>query len=340
MAQDPKLTCEKLSDLLSSDENTLSLPLEKKKYIIFSDMHLGDRGKADDFRQNDSALLEALKKYKADGFDLILLGDIEELWQFDFNKIFERYCESIYKAIRDFGDEHVIRVFGNHDIDWRVLKDPCKTKQIQKKNSYEAIKLIDKDNNIKFILVHGHQGNLESDKASWSSRFFVRCFKIVEPILKSLGITAHPPALRSQITTGYDKIFYDWAKKNNVAIICGHSHRAIFASRSYFQRCKEKIVELEKDISLNKDNIEIVEANKKEIDRLNKEIKDEKRRNMDILELDDPDKLQPCYFNSGCALFKDGITGIEIIDGEIKLIKWERDPKADPRYIVYQKGLV
>ena len=53
MAQDQKLTFEKLDKLLSSDENTLSLPIEKKKYIIFSDTHLGDGKEADDFHNNE-----------------------------------------------------------------------------------------------------------------------------------------------------------------------------------------------------------------------------------------------------------------------------------------------
>jgi hypothetical protein len=200
--------------------------------------------------------------------------------------------------------------------------------------------MLDKNSKVKFLLVHGHQGNLESDKASWSSRFFVRCFRYVEPIAKFLGITRHPCATKSQVTEDYEKIYYDWAKQNNVAIICGHSHRAIFASKSYFQRCKEEIAKLENDISVSKENKEIVETKKKEIDKLKKEIKDEKRRNMNIKEVDDPDKLEPCYYNTGCALFSDGITGIEIIDNEIKLVKWERDPKAVPRYAVYQSGSI
>ncbi len=34
--------------------------------------------------------------------------------------------------------------------------------------------------------------------------------------------------------------------------------------------------------------------------------------------------VKPTYFNTGCCCFDDGdITGIEIIDGAIKLIKWE-----------------
>jgi hypothetical protein len=34
-------------------------------------------------------------------------------------------------------------------------------------------------------------------------------------------------------------------------------------------------------------------------------------------------KSDPCYFNTGCCRFKDGdITGIELVDGEIRLVRW------------------
>ena len=34
----------------------------------------------------------------------------------------------------------------------------------------------------------------------------------------------------------------------------------------------------------------------------------------------------PCYFNTGCCCFGDGdVTGIEIADGEIRLVRWPND---------------
>ncbi len=40
----------------------------------------------------------------------------------------------------------------------------------------------------------------------------------------------------------------------------------------------------------------------------------------------------PCYFNTGCCSFGDGdITGLEIADGEIRLVRWpDRDGKPTP----------
>jgi len=41
---------------------------------------------------------------------------------------------------------------------------------------------------------------------------------------------------------------------------------------------------------------------------------------------------KPCYFNTGCCSYSDGdVTGIEIVNGEIRLVRWPDDqgnPKA------------
>ena len=34
----------------------------------------------------------------------------------------------------------------------------------------------------------------------------------------------------------------------------------------------------------------------------------------------------PCYFNTGCCSYGDGdVTGLEIADGEIRLVRWLND---------------
>lgn len=32
----------------------------------------------------------------------------------------------------------------------------------------------------------------------------------------------------------------------------------------------------------------------------------------------------PCYFNSGCCIYPNGMTGIEVENGFIRLVKWEK----------------
>ncbi len=337
MPQDKKLTKIRLDELWQSDEIS-ALNTKGNKYVMFSDAHLGDGRKADDFHKNEETFETALEFYKKNDYKLILLGDIEEFWQFDLDHIVYRYNKSIYKKIRAFGDERVYRVLGNHDMDWRLLPDPSKNKAVKYEGVVEAIKMKDMNGNIRILIVHGHHGSTESDRNSWSSRFWVRNFKKIEPLVKWLGITRHPSATKSRIVKDYERILYSWAKQSRVILICGHSHRAIFSSKSYVERLKEMIAELQKEILANRKNKEIIEKNRKKIKKLNKKRLDEIRKKRTIDPTEQDGKPLPCYFNAGCALYNNGITCIELAEDEIRLVKWHRDTQKDPRFEVYERG--
>jgi len=59
------------------------------------------------------------------------------------------------------------------------------------------------------------------------------------------------------------------------------------------------------------------------------------------IERDANEKLKPSYFNTGCCCFNDGdITGIEIENGFIRLIKWhEEEDKASSRQVLEEVRL-
>lgn len=215
------------------DTATASLPLQGKKYAIISDTHMGDGGDADDFSGNEQALLNALSYYYQKDFDLILLGDIEELWQFDLNRIVGRYDESVYSTYKKFGIDWVHRIFGNHDSEWGGLPDPTRTGAGRQALADEAIKLGDNGGKVQILLVHGHQGSVDSDKYAWFSRFFVRMFRGIEPPARLTGLYGTGAAPNSPIAKDFERTLYSWAKTNKVILICGHSHRAMFASKSY-----------------------------------------------------------------------------------------------------------
>jgi len=49
---------------------------------------------------------------------------------------------------------------------------------------------------------------------------------------------------------------------------------------------------------------------------------------------------KPSYFNSGCCCFEDGdITGIEIAEGYIRLVKWKTDAGISRRMILEESPL-
>lgn len=334
MSQDKALTRKKLSALLQSPD-VKELDIEGNKFVIISDMHLGDGGGADDLRENEETLMTTLDHYRGQDYQLILLGDIEEFWQFELEKIRTRYNDTVYKKIRAFGDHRVHRVFGNHDSDWCSYADPAKTHSERPGCAVEALKMKDFRGKTCILLVHGHQGSTESDKSSWLSRPLVRMYKGVEPVVK---FDPHTSATKSQVTKDYEQILYSWAKESKVILICGHSHRAIFASESYADRLQDEIGELQAEIYANRGDKDLVKRNIKRLDRLIRIQLNEKLKNRDIDPVVPEVKPLPCYFNTGCALFTDGITTIEIADEEIRLVKWHKDTGKKPRFQVYQHG--
>ena len=337
MAQDKKLTRQKLSDLWG-DRNVKTLNTAGEKYVIMSDLHMGDGGNADDFRHNPKALMRALDSYRTDGYTLILLGDVEELWQFDLHQIEATYDTDIYERIRAFDPNRVFRVFGNHDIDWS-LRDPIRKDTGRATSIHEALKLADKRGKVRVLLVHGHQGSVESDKNSWFSRFVVRgLFKPVEHVATKLGLYGHPSATKSQVATDYERILYSWARDKKVILICGHSHRAIYAAKTYVDKLQSMIAELQAENLKPGTAREQIEKNIKKIYKLNNKLMKEQLKGRDIDPVETNREPLPCYFNSGCALYTDGITVLEIADDKISLVKWHNKPKKQEYKVVFDDG--
>ena len=338
MAQDRGETFKQLS-CLWEDKTISVLKTKNYKYAILSDLHFGDGKLADDFQHNVKTMKRLLSHYLAKDYQIILLGDIEELWQFDLDMIEKEYDEEIYSLFRKFETDRIIRVFGNHDKEWASPPDPVMRNPDRVKGAPEALKMFDVNGDCFILLVHGHQGSLDADKYSWISKFFVRgIIKHVKSIVKSLKFYRHPSATKSQITKDYEQIMYAWAKENKVILICGHSHRAIFASTSYIERLKNKISELRAENKAHKDDKELLKENKKKIKKRNKKLKDEKKKNRAIDPADPGRVPLPCYFNTGCGLFRNGITCLEIENDEIRLVKWHKEKKEESFYEIYERG--
>lgn len=323
---------QQLDRLWHEKKDVKTLSTKGNKYVIISDMHMGDGGDADDFRGNKNAVVRAFKHYKDAGYSLILLGDVEELWQFTADEVADTYNDSVYESIRAFGDDKVHRVFGNHDLDWKT-KDPIRSKSSLAYKVYEGIKLKDAKGVPKILLVHGHQGTKDSDENSFSSRAFVMLYRYIEPHVKVDEAIAAP---RSVITQEFEKERFNWAKKNNVILICGHTHRAVFKSESNLDILKKERKDLLQQLLSNAD---IMSSERPritiKIDKLNKEIEYEIKLGREFGSLGrDP---VPHYFNTGCALYTDGLTVIEIASNKIKLVKWHRKVRNGEMFSIYRE---
>ncbi len=297
----------------------IGVDLKKEKLIIVSDQHIGDgkRG-SDDFQINRSVYLKVLDHYLENGFFLISVGDTEELWECDFDKIFDLNKEIYDMERRFFLEGRLIRIFGNHDRFWNI-------KSFREKNSIfsdmeipEAILINDK-----IFITHGHQGEIESDILWPLSRWIVR--NIWKPFQRLTGIPSTSPSQNWKVRDKREEFYYSWAKKRKILFIAGHTHRAMFESLSKIDRLRMKIEELEKSLEgLAEERRTFV---REEIEKINEEIEKSLLENRDgklekRLEKEIP---VPCYFNSGCCIYPNGMTGIEIEEGIIRLVKWERE---------------
>src|SRR5688572_25122815 len=291
----------------------ISFDSTKDKFIIFSDQHKGAKNGADDFMICEPNYLAALDFYFEKGYLLISLGDSEELWENTLPAV-KKAQEPSFQKEKIFADNNrFVKIFGNHDLYWQNDPlAPMRLKEIygQSLPIYEGVLLQTSVNNnsINIFCTHGHQGDAVSD-GNWFSKFFVS--KIWAPLQSFLRINPNTPAYDAQLKTVHNSIMYEWsAEQQNLFLITGHTHQPVFESLTHIERLYRQMLFAQdmKDESM--------------ISSLQKEIQTRKFQYTNI----SPDylKLKPTYFNSGCCCNNDGdITGIEIDEDCIRLIKWQ-----------------
>ncbi len=312
--------------------------LHAGKFIIFSDQHKGNRNGADDFKQAETNYLEALTYYNDNDFCFINLGDSEELWENSIWKV-KKYNKATFEAEKKFLEHNnYVKIFGNHDLYWDTgLFSYWHLKSMfgEKVKVYEGVvletvvcsrdpisigsgvntpdsrpdryRVPTTDSVLTIFLTHGHQGDAQSD-GNWCSKFFVAY--IWAPLQSLLRINPNTPANNNEKKTLHNMIMYDWsAAQKDMLLITGHTHQPVFQSLTHLERLYKQLQFAE------------YEKNEAKI----KEVKGEilKREKEFTAVSVDYMNMKPSYFNTGCCCFSDGdITGIEIADECIRLIKW------------------
>ena len=130
----------------------------RDKFVIFSDLHLGNGTRRDDFKKNASLFRDVLKQhYLAHDYTLILNGDVEELQKFSLKKIIQKW-RSVYNIFVEFEQAgRLHKIVGNHDYALTTTRDnPCKTKL------KDALHFTYKSNSI--FIFHGHQASNTIEK--------------------------------------------------------------------------------------------------------------------------------------------------------------------------------
>lgn len=286
------------------DAPILPMDIGTARLIIFSDHHKGIGDGADDFRPSQPSYRAALEQYLELGHTLVVLGDVEELWEDPPGPVLEHYV-SILKKENEFHEQNrYLRFWGNHDDEWSHPSQVRKYLEVffQDIVVYESLRLDFYDAEIKLgeiLLVHGHQGTLAGDRLGWFTKLIIRY--VWRPIQRLLKIMPNTPATDWRLRYKHDIAMYNWvADKEKLILIAGHTHHPIFPSSTRLARLAEDYQSV-KDLSVDPE--EVLQA----------------QAELEFAQAEE----KPSYFNSGCCCFSDGrITGIEIVDGQIRLIRW------------------
>lgn len=296
------------------------------RIILFSDQHKGNRSHQDDFTLSEQNYLAALNYYNEQNFLLCSMGDSEELWKNMLHEVV-KYNKENFAAEKRFLDRNAyIKLFGNHDLYWD--NDPLAGFTLekiygQKIRVYEGIifEVRVNEQQLNLLITHGHQGDLQSD-GNWFSKWFVS--NIWGPIQSFLRINPNTPAYDNQLKSEHNQIMYEWtAKQNNLALVTGHTHQPVFNSLTHLERTYIRIDEAKK------------KNDKATVQKLEAELLAGKISGNTSPRLE---YSKNTYFNTGCCCFNDGdITGIELEDGNIRLIEWKKDANNVPQRIVLEE---
>ena len=311
-------------------EDILNCNIDSARIIIFSDHHRGKRDGADDFQTCEDTYCTALKYYFENDYTLIILGDAEDLWECRHGPVLRKYEETLKLEAKFYlnNDKQYFRIYGNHDDYWEETgfiningtKIPVKEKMLIRFQD-------DNSNSIGDIfLVHGHQGY----RFKKLSKFVVRY--LWRPIQRITRIPSTTPAKDSTLRGELNLALHNWAFNKNkeqkkLLLIAGHTHHPVFASRDHTGKIVDELKIIEENYNNaiksgnpNTDDITVELASKRVLLESLRE-RERLKENQNGISMD-----KPCYFNTGCCSYSDGdITGIEIVRGEIKLIKWSFD---------------
>ncbi len=306
-------------DKLYAESPTIDLH-KNDKWVIFSDLHMGDGGSTDDFKPNSELFTKVLNEhYLEKKFSLILNGDVEELQRFSFKKITDYWTE-IYDIFNAFSSKHrLIKTIGNHDIKLSIIEENPFRYEL-----YDAFKLKYKENNL--FVFHGHQASKKFQKHNFLIGLTLKY------LANPLGIKNYSVAHDSRKQYNIEKRVYGYSAFNKIASVIGHTHRPLFESLHKVERLKYKIEQLCRELAMKKEPDEEIEesikANKKDLKKYYKTNADTNLLNYvynTIFHI-------PCLFNSGCVIGKRGMTCLEIEDGKIRLVHWF-DKKISKKYL-------
>ena len=323
--------------------DVIHVDVQSEQFVVFSDQHKGSRDGADDFQVAELTYNRAIAYYNRMGYTLLTLGDVEELWEERPRSVLQAYPDTFALEAQFHAEGRYLRIWGNHDDNWRYREqvrqylapiygsEPIKVREgllVTLKNGAEQLG--------ELLLVHGHQGTLKSDYLAGFSRTMVRY--LWRPVQRLSRIPSNTPATNWRLRHSHNIAMYSWsAQQSKMILIAGHTHRPVF----------ESVVDerqLQAEISATRAMLKEAPA-----DRVLKHILDELEEELAWVRqavrvqfaLEQASHtLKPSYYNTGCCCYPYGsITGIEMVAGEIRLVRWNKGNKEARREVLARASL-
>ena len=283
----------------------------RDRLVVFSDLHVGNRRRGDDFLKNAELFMHVLERhYLAEGYTLILNGDIEEMLRFSLSEIEARWPDLYDLFGRFYGAKRLYKVVGNHDIALPVYREYPFSEIL-----IEGMKL--RHNRDVLFLFHGHQAS------SFQTRFSVLVGLSLRYLARPLGIKNYSVSRSRLRKYRTERRVYSFSQADRIASVIGHTHRPLFESLSKVDSLRFRIEQLCRQYTKARSRdrrrlSEDIQRHKGELERIYRR-KGELKSPRSIY---NSKLLIPCLFNSGCCIGKRGITAIELQDGQIALVHW------------------
>jgi hypothetical protein len=302
--------------------------LSSARLIVFSDHHRGARDGADDFRRCEPAYNAALAYYFREGHRLLLLGDVEELWECSAKEVLPAYEHTLALERRFHDAGRCERFFGNHDDLWQsklaVRRRLAPLLPGLSVREALCLDVVDEGNALgRLFLTHGHQG---TPGFEWRAISHPVLRWVWRPFQRALKIASTSPSQDWDLRERHETAMFEWARghPDRIVLVAGHTHRPVFWTKVPATDHSAEIAALREELAGREDA---------ELEAQLEYLIAEQRREQGLAR----PFPEPCYFNTGCCSFGDGdVTGIEICEGEIRLVRWP-DRDGRPRPLVLQR---
>ena len=312
-------------------------PLEREhRLVVFSDLHMGNGSRTDDFIHNGDLFATVLSRYYADHrYHLILNGDVEDLQRFSMRSVVRRWPQ-VYRAFNEIAARGgLTRIVGNHDLD---LLDGRPWAQAPETDGGEAWPATYTDPVLEGLRLRHGSGELFLFHGHQTSRWYEKHNNLIRIALRYLAnplfIGNYTIAAGSRKRFRIERRVYNFATERKILAVIGHTHRPLFESMSKTDSIQFEIEQLCRKYPKSRKPGKIegrIAVLKQEL----LEVREEARSGSDQASLYREHLLVPSMFNSGCVLGKRGMTCLEIQGDTIRLVYWY-DGRRKQKYLQYR----